>query len=80
MRLAWPENVILTAAIVEIVGIVTLCLFAAPAITPEWFAAVLGTWRFLAWTLIPPWVLLRWIDWLMAGPARRKGYIIARFL
>ena len=71
LRLAWPEYVMGGVLLVEL-------MFMAFVLFASW-----GDWRYFAqkrdifiglfvWTIIPPWVLLRYIDLVLAGPARRR--------
>lgn len=72
MRICWPE------LIIGII-IVAFLLFAAELAiltvilefhAPLWLAGTM----FLAMVFFDLWAVLRTIDWLMAGPARRKGW------
>jgi hypothetical protein len=78
--LAWPERVTLFLFALEAIPLAMLALAAPDAGSLEWFATIATFWRYPFWTLPPIWAILRMIDLLLAGPARRKGYLIVRFL
>lgn len=78
--IAWPERVIGFLFVIEALILGLMGLTNPHAGDAEWFSALAYLWRFPAFTLIPFWILLRLVDLVFAGPARREGHINARFL
>lgn len=79
MDFAWPEKFVGFLLLIEVLFIGLLGATAPGAGSSAWFAA--GAVMFLrvpAMTLIPLWIVLRAIDLLFAGPARRRGALIVR--
>jgi hypothetical protein len=78
--IAWPERVIGFLFVIEALILALLGVTSPHAGEAAWFAAIPALWRFPAFTLIPGWIVLRMIDLLFAGPARRsRNNIIVRF-
>jgi hypothetical protein len=73
MRVAWPEKVICLLAIGA--GLVLICfgsLLNARSVSYDWIdAAGEIEWHFMRVALLPAWLVLRTIDFLTGGPARR---------
>lgn len=78
MRIAWPERVTLCLLALEAIPLAMLAAAAPDAGSPSWFATVAGFWRYPMWTLPPVWAVLRIIDLMAAGPARRAKHLIVR--
>lgn len=74
--MAWPERVLLIVVVgfavvaVEIGAIIIGKEYRAPG----WLALTVA----LAFLFFDLWVVLRTIDWLVAGPARRRGDRVVR--
>lgn len=73
MRYPWPDTVALV-----LVFILTAFLFLggvvanAAHLDSPWLVAAGAIWlRLFGVVIVPIWILLRAIDWLCAGPARR---------
>lgn len=80
MRIAWPEIVIGFLLLLELLFLGVLALTSGHAGEAAWFTGLLSLLWFPIVTLLPFWLILRFIDLVFAGPARRKGYLIVRFL
>lgn len=79
MKLAWPERLIGFVALCAILWILFLMMTCQKC---SGLAQLMYGPKMLLLPLIfllPFWVVLRAIDWLGAGPARRKKHINARF-
>lgn len=77
MTLAWPERIVLivlaTLAILAVeIGFLIVC---SKYIASVW----LGLAYMVAAILVDLWAALRLVDWLFAGPARRKKDRIVGF-
>lgn len=77
-QLAWPEQIIGFLLVLEIIGLLFLGLTSQTVGSAEQFSAIPSLWRVPVFTLVPIWVVARMIDFLFAGPARRKGAFIVR--
>ena len=83
MRPAWPERIVGLLFICEVVVIAWFMATSRTAGTLEQVGATASALpHFLFGALItlgPLWVAMRLLDWLFAGPARRKSHLTARF-
>lgn len=77
MEPAWPEKIIGFLAAFELVVLLFLGLVGNKhAGSAEWFSAAKELWRFPVFTLLPPWAIMRLIDFMTGGPARRSRMLI----
>ena len=77
--IAWPERIVGFLFVIEVLILALLGLTNPHAGELGWFAAIPSLWRIPAFTLVPIWIVLRMIDLLFAGPARRSRNVIVRF-
>lgn len=77
MRMAWPERIVLIVVVtLAILGAEIAVLIAAKENrVAGWIVAAIV----LIALLLDLWAILRLIDWLSAGPARRKKERIVKF-
>jgi hypothetical protein len=79
--LAWPETAVLTMFCIEAVVLFSLAITAPAAFTTAWLINGFAiTFRVGLFTCLPIWLVLRLLDWLTAGPARRKRNGVISFL
>jgi hypothetical protein len=79
MDIAWPEKFVGFLLLIEVLLILLVGITSPTAGNPEWFAAGAAIFiRVPLITLLPVWIVLRAIDALFAGPARRRGAVIVR--
>jgi len=80
MRIAWPEKVVGFFLAIEVMFLVLLpSLNGTPwTLTRLW--ATTYFWFVPAYTLTPLWIVLRMLDRLAGGPARRSRYRVIGFV
>lgn len=75
--IAWPEKVVCLIAIGF--GLILICfgsVLNAKTASYEWIDAAADIeWHFMRVALLPLWLVLRVVDFLTGGPARRKMII-----
>ncbi len=74
--MAWPERVLLIVVVgfAVVAGELVSIAMAKSYRAPGWFAATIA----LVFVVGDIWAVLRTIDWMCAGPARRRGDKIVR--
>lgn len=75
---AWPERIIGFLLMLEIIVIMFFGV-TGPASAHTLLITLPDLWRVPFFTLAPIWIVLRMLDLMFAGPARRKRHITARF-
>lgn len=83
MKAAWPEKIVgfllVCGALIVVWFMATSRTAGTVAQTSALSSALPHLLFGIVVTLGPVWVVLRVVDWLFAGPARRKEHITARF-
>lgn len=72
---AWPEKIVLFLLALEIAALALLGATSPTAGTDAWFLAAPSMLRIPVITLLPVWGVLRSLDWIVGGPAKRRGAI-----
>ena len=76
MRMAWPELIVLiVVAALGVLAVEIAILFSATVLARWWLIAAVA----LTAVALDVWAALRLVDWLFAGPARRRKDRIIRF-
>ena len=74
MRYPWPETIGLFCLFMLAIGLFAMgVLFNMANLFGPWFVAAIEAYIHLALKVVLPfWMILRAIDWALAGPARRR--------
>lgn len=78
MEPAWPEKVVGFLFVLEVLLFALLQVDNQHFGSRAWMAGLPELMRIPIFTLGPPWVVMRMLDWMFAGPARRRGALIVR--
>ena len=74
MRYSWPETIALFCLFVLAIGMFAMgVLFNMANLFGPWVGAAIVAYVHIALkAVLPFWLILRAIDWALAGPARRR--------
>lgn len=74
---AWPEKVAGFLAAIEILFLLFIGVVGNKnAGSADWFEAATYLWRFPVFTIGPLWALMRLVDFVAGGPAKRSRMLI----
>lgn len=78
--MAWCDKIALGlfGIIMAVFLLGSLMSGGASRIGPEWFEAFLNIGWHMALVTLPVWIVLRILDWMIGGPARRRGRFIVQ--